>query len=213
MRGLETSCVYPISPFTENESNSEEKTFSHLNETISGKKKKVFIVDAGLTFNSPYPAILRPQRAVNLILSFDFSARDADNANPFSELLLAEKWARIHHIPFPKIGEDIFEKEGLKELYVFKDEDDINAPIILHFCLCNVQFRKFSAPGVKRADDDTSGDFDIFEEESPYSTFDFHYKEEEFNKLHDLMKFNTLLNKQKILEAIKDCVRLKRESL
>lgn len=63
------------------------------------------------------------------------------------ELLLAEKWARIHHIPFPKIGEDIFEKEGLKELYVFKDEDDINAPIILHFCLCNVQFRKFSAPG------------------------------------------------------------------
>lgn len=45
--------------------------------------KKLYMVDAGLTFNSPYPLVLRPQRAVSLILSFDFSARPTDDHPPF----------------------------------------------------------------------------------------------------------------------------------
>ena len=59
------------------------KEFSRLDETISGKKKKVFLVDAGLAFNSPYPAVLRPQRFVDLIISFDLSARDKEDMDPF----------------------------------------------------------------------------------------------------------------------------------
>ena len=45
--------------------------------------KKLYVVDGGLTFNSPYPLVLRPQREVDLILSFDFSARPSDTALPF----------------------------------------------------------------------------------------------------------------------------------
>ena len=60
---------------------------------------------------------------------------------------MAEKWARLHHLPFPKIDRTVYEKEGLKECYVFKDEDNVHAPVILHFVLCNIQFRKFVKPG------------------------------------------------------------------
>ena len=42
------------------------------------------LVDSGLAFNSPYPAVVRPERKVDLILSFDFSQRDlGDNSMPF----------------------------------------------------------------------------------------------------------------------------------
>ena len=61
----------------------KENDFERLFEPISAQKKKVFVVDAGLTFNSPYPAILRPQRTVDLIISFDFSARPTDDSPPF----------------------------------------------------------------------------------------------------------------------------------
>ena len=45
--------------------------------------KKLYVVDGGLTFNSPYPLLLRPQRQVDIILSFDFSARPTDDTPPF----------------------------------------------------------------------------------------------------------------------------------
>lgn len=41
------------------------------------------LIDAGLMFNSPYPPLLRKQRSVDLILSFDFSARESDEERPF----------------------------------------------------------------------------------------------------------------------------------
>lgn len=50
-------------------------------------KKQVHLVDAGLTFNTPYPPVLRPQRAVDLIISFDFSARETDESNPFKVII------------------------------------------------------------------------------------------------------------------------------
>ena len=45
--------------------------------------KRMYVVDGGLTFNSPYPLLLRPQRHVDLLLSFDFSARPSDSTPPF----------------------------------------------------------------------------------------------------------------------------------
>jgi phospholipase A2 len=42
------------------------------------------IVDSGVAFNSPFPAMLRPERKVELILSFDFSQRaGGDTELPF----------------------------------------------------------------------------------------------------------------------------------
>jgi len=52
-------------------------------ENICIHKKRMELVDAGLMFNSPYPPLLRKQRSVDLILSFDFSAREKDEERPF----------------------------------------------------------------------------------------------------------------------------------
>ena len=45
------------------------------------------LIDAGLMFNSPYPPLLRKERSVDLILSFDFSARETDEERPFKVLI------------------------------------------------------------------------------------------------------------------------------
>ena len=45
--------------------------------------KHIYLVDSGLVFNSPYPPMLRPERNVDVILSFDFSARDREIESPF----------------------------------------------------------------------------------------------------------------------------------
>ena len=57
--------------------------FDGIFEMHSTAVKHIYMVDAGLTFNSPYPLILRPQRQVDIILSFDFSARQSDETHPF----------------------------------------------------------------------------------------------------------------------------------
>ena len=57
-----------------------------------GKEKTMCIVDSGIAFNSPFPAMLRPERKVELILSFDFSQRDGgDKELPF-------KVSTLHHL-------------------------------------------------------------------------------------------------------------------
>lgn len=64
------------------------------------------------------------------------------------ELLLAEKWARMNKLPFPKIDPKVFDREGLKECYVFKPrKGEKNCPTVIHFVLVNINFRTFKAPG------------------------------------------------------------------
>lgn len=57
--------------------------FDGIFEMYPTNMKKLYVVDGGLTFNSPYPLLLRPQRQVDLLLSFDFSARESDSTPPF----------------------------------------------------------------------------------------------------------------------------------
>lgn len=50
----------------------------------SNKEKTMCVVDSGIAFNSPFPAVLRAERNVELILSFDFSQKDdGDDGLPF----------------------------------------------------------------------------------------------------------------------------------
>ena len=57
--------------------------FDGIFEMYPTSIKKLYVVDGGLSFNSPFPLLLRPQRFVDLILSFDFSARPTDTSPPF----------------------------------------------------------------------------------------------------------------------------------
>uniref|UniRef100_A0A8C3A5R6 Phospholipase A2 n=1 Tax=Cyclopterus lumpus TaxID=8103 RepID=A0A8C3A5R6_CYCLU len=227
MLGLNLNTSFPFSPGNEilcNATTPEDEVdavtdpdeFNRIYEPLDVKSKKIHVVDSGLTYNLPYPLILRTQRGVNLIISFDFSARPSDSSPPFKELLLAEKWARMNKLPFPKIDPKVFDREGLKECYVFKPEKGKkNCPTIIHFVLVNINFRTFKAPGVPRVTEleKEFADFDIFDDpESPFSTFNFQYSNEAFTRLHDLMEFNTLNNLEVIKEAIKECIASRKEN-
>ncbi|XP_037325872.2 cytosolic phospholipase A2 [Pungitius pungitius] len=228
MLGLNLNTSFPFSPGNEvtcNATTPEDEVdnvtdpdeFNRIYEPLDVKSKKIHIVDSGLTYNLPYPLILRPQRGVDLIISFDFSARPSDSSPPFKEILLAEKWARMNKLPFPKIDPKVFDREGLKECYVFKPErGQRNCPTVIHFVLVNIDFRTFKAPGVPRVTEMEKefADFDIFDDpESPFSTFNFQYSNEAFTRLHDLMEFNTLNNLEVIKEAIKDSITSRKENL
>uniref|UniRef100_A0A669AYP7 Phospholipase A2 n=1 Tax=Oreochromis niloticus TaxID=8128 RepID=A0A669AYP7_ORENI len=190
--------THAMTPEEEVDAVTDPDEFDRIYEPLDVKSKKIHVVDSGLTYNLPYPLILRPQRGVDLIISFDFSARPSDSSPPFKELLLAEKWARMNKLPFPKIDPKVFDREGLKECYVFKPKrGEKNCPTVIHFVLVNINFRKFKAPGVPRETEKEKelADFDIFDDpETPYSTFNFQYSNEAFIQLHDLMEFNTLNN-------------------
>ncbi|XP_005938569.1 cytosolic phospholipase A2 [Haplochromis burtoni] len=208
--------THAMTPEEEVDAVTDPDEFDRIYEPLDVKSKKIHVVDSGLTYNLPYPLILRSQRGVDLIISFDFSARPSDSSPPFKELLLAEKWARMNKLPFPKIDPKVFDREGLKECYVFKPKSgEKNCPTVIHFVLVNINFRKFKAPGVPRETEKEKelADFDIFDDtETPYSTFNFQYSNEAFIQLHDLMEFNTLNNLEVIKEAIKDCIASRKDN-
>uniref|UniRef100_A0A8C1HYB4 Phospholipase A2 group IVA n=1 Tax=Cyprinus carpio carpio TaxID=630221 RepID=A0A8C1HYB4_CYPCA len=174
MLGLNLNNAVPCSHFTETASPMEDEVdavtalfeFDCIYEPLD--------VDSSLTFNLPYPLILRSQRGVGLMIP------------PFKELLLAEKWAQMNKLPFPKIDPKVFDQEGMKECYVFKPKQgEKNCPIIFHFVLVNIEFRKFKAPGVPHQMDKERefAGFDIFDDpETPYSTFSFQYSKQEVIK-------------------------------
>lgn len=185
-------------------------------QIVSSTVKNTFLVDGGLDFNSPYPLMLRPQRNVDIILSFDFSQRDKDNTPAFTELLLAEKWAKEENLPFPPVASDPqINDADVKELYVFEDSNDINCPIVMHFVLLNKTFKEFKEPGIPRETEEEKsfGNFSIFDDkDEPYSSFTFDYTHRTYERLCKLMKFNTLLNLDVIKEKLANRIESRRNN-
>lgn len=177
------------------------------------KRKRMELIDAGLMFNSPYPPLLRKQRSVDLILSFDFSARESDEERPFKNIKLAEDWAKRNGLLFPPIDADEqFDRDGWKECYVFKDPTNPECPIILHFVLVNKTYRDFVRPGVPRTtkEEQKAGDFPIFNDPNKrFSTFNLKYSHDIFDRLSGLVEFNTAINEQLIKDAMVECVQRK----
>ncbi|XP_042204913.1 cytosolic phospholipase A2-like isoform X3 [Homarus americanus] len=235
-RGLSLRHSFPISPFAADamaeEEDQEDQVDSDMDfgascryKALDNTAKKLFIVDSGLAFNSPYPLLLRPQRAVDIYLSFDFSQRPKDSSPPFKELLLAEKWAIQNKVPFPPIQKQIeqYENEEVRECYVFKHPDDQFCPVILHFPLVNNKFRDFKAPGVPRETEEEKqfADFPIFDDpQNPFSSMNFVYEPLQYDRLTKLVEFNTLscidTIKKEIEEAVvrqKNCVKVSFDSV
>lgn len=183
-------------------------------ENVCIYKKRMELIDAGLMFNSPYPPLLRKQRSVDLILSFDFSARETDEERPFKNIKLAEDWAKRNGLPFPPIDADEqFDREGWKECYVFKDPTNPKCPIVLHFVLVNKTYRDFVRPGIPRVtkEEKKAGDFPLFNDPNKrFSTFNLKYSHDIFDRLSGLVEFNTALNEQLIKDTMAECVQRKR---
>ncbi|XP_021086349.1 cytosolic phospholipase A2 zeta isoform X2 [Mesocricetus auratus] len=157
------------------------------------------LVDAGIAINSPFPLILQPQRAVDLIVSFDYSLEA-----PFETLQMTEKYCLDRGIPFPRIEVDSKDFEDPRECYLFTKADDPCSPIVLHFPLVNRTFRTHLAPGVERqtAQEKAFGDFIINGPDTPYGMMDFTYERKEFDRLVALSRYNVLNNMETIRLAL-----------
>lgn len=201
LRGLQ------LTPVPSAEAKEVTDTVDHL----AVKAKRIYLVDSGLLFNSPYPPLLRPERDVDIFLSFDFSAREKDDELSFNELYLAEQWARANNLKFPPINaKEQLQTDGIKEYYVFTDPADPTCPVVVHFPLVNKTFKEQSKPGVPRMTDEEKkfANFSVFEDaDDYYSTFNFHYPTKPFDRLSALTEFNTLLAEEAIKDVIADCVR------
>ncbi|XP_037690157.1 cytosolic phospholipase A2 zeta isoform X6 [Choloepus didactylus] len=172
---------------------------------LTPMKDCLYLVDGGFAINSPFPLALLPQRAVDLILSFDYSL-DA----PFEVLQMTEKYCRDRGIPFPKIEVCPGDLEEPRECYLFAEAEDPRSPIVLHFPLVNHTFRTHLAPVVERqtAEEKAFGDFVISGPDTPYGMMNFTYKPEEFDRLVALSRYNVLNNAETLRGAL--CLALDR---
>ena len=60
---------------------------------------------------------------------------------------MAEDWAKLHNIPFPTIDRTLYEREGMKDYYVFYDEGIDRCPIVIHIPIASVKFKTHSVFG------------------------------------------------------------------
>uniref|UniRef100_A0A668AID6 PLA2c domain-containing protein n=1 Tax=Myripristis murdjan TaxID=586833 RepID=A0A668AID6_9TELE len=163
------------------------------------------LVDAGHAINIGCVPILRPQREVDLIISLSYSWE------PANILKKTANYCKDHDIPFPNVDYAIMDAAHEKEVYVFEDGEDPNAPIVLHFPMVNDTYRQFKAPGVPRKGEKEmkAGEVDVKTNKSPYKTKNLTYSKEDFRALVDLTSYNVINNKQHILNILRRAVEKK----
>ncbi|XP_069036251.1 cytosolic phospholipase A2 gamma-like [Lepisosteus oculatus] len=149
---------------------------------------KIYLIDAGLSINSAYPLVLRRDRGVQLILSFDFSEGD-----PFMTVTKAAEYCDKNKIPFPPIPVSEEEKNCPASVYIFKGT---NTPTVMHFPLFNK--------------DNCGGEEKIEAMRETYTTFKRSYSENELQDLLKAAKKNVEINRNKIVAEIQNAVDAER---
>ncbi|XP_015205972.2 cytosolic phospholipase A2 zeta-like isoform X2 [Lepisosteus oculatus] len=175
--------------------------------SLTPSDSKLHLVDSGFAINTGFPPLFRPQRKVDIILSFNFTWGDQ-----FKALKLTEQYCADHRLPFPRIDLSGLEGRPLQECYVFADDHDPRAPIVVHFPLTNASFREYRAPGVKRVGEEElkKGEVDVTSTASPYRTYDMSYSAEEFERLVALAAYNVVHSKEAVLGALQQALARKR---
>ncbi|XP_041121937.1 cytosolic phospholipase A2 zeta-like [Polyodon spathula] len=170
---------------------------------------QLHLADSGFSINTGTPPLLRPERGVDVLLSFNFTWGDQ-----FKALKLTEQYCADHCLPFPRIDLSSIEGRPLQECYVFTDEGDPRAPIVLHFPLVNYSFRENSAPGVQRVGEAELSEarFKVLTPDSDYRTFDVSYTPAQHRRLVELTCYNVLNNSQALQGALRQALDRKREA-
>ncbi|XP_030402361.1 cytosolic phospholipase A2 gamma-like isoform X1 [Gopherus evgoodei] len=163
-------------------------TDSKAQSTGLTNKEFIHLIDAGIAINAAYPLVLRPERKVKLILSFDFSDGD-----PFETIKKTAKYCEANNIPFPEINtEEIKDIDKPSDCYIFKGKD---VPTIMHFPL----FNNKNCP-------DKIKDF-----RDTFTTFTSSYSEDNVKILLKKAKMNVSNNKDRILKEIQQIVSSPKE--
>ncbi|XP_043383042.1 cytosolic phospholipase A2 gamma isoform X3 [Chelonia mydas] len=144
------------------------------------KDKVISLVDAGIAINCAFPLVLRPERKVKLILSFDYGPFE-----PFKALKQTAKYCKENCIPFPEIDEKLLqEPDNPSDCYIFRGE---GAPTVMHFPL----FNKVNCPAY------------VTEWRIRFTPVRCLYHVGDITKLLQSARLNVSNNKDKILQEIK----------
>ncbi|KAG6927272.1 phospholipase A2 group IVC, partial [Chelydra serpentina] len=156
---------------------------SALDSTELVKDKVISLVDAGIAINCAFPLVLRPERKVKLILSFDYGPFE-----PFKALKQTAKYCKENCIPFPEIDETLLqEPDNPSDCYIFRGE---GAPTVMHFPL----FNRVNCPAY------------VTEWRIRFTMLRFLYHVGDITKLLQSARLNVSNNKDKILQEIKHIV-------
>nr|XP_056707873.1 cytosolic phospholipase A2 delta-like [Euleptes europaea] len=164
---------------------------------LTPSEDDISLVDAAYFINTSCPPLLRKERKVDVILSFDYSL-DA----PFQSIEQMEKYCMEQGIPFPRISVSEEDKQNPRECYLFIDDENKKAPIVLHFPLVLDSFQNFKETGVKRSKTEMDeGAVPLAGCHSPYRLMNFTYTKKDFDKLLKLAEYNVQNNRDWILQA------------
>ncbi|XP_074838420.1 cytosolic phospholipase A2 gamma-like [Carettochelys insculpta] len=153
---------------------------SALDSTDLVKEKVISLVDAGIAINCAFPLVLRPERKVKLILSFDYGPFE-----PFKAIKQAARYCKENCIPFPEIDEKLLQDpDNPSDCYIFRGE---GAPTVMHFPL----FNKVNCPAY------------VKEWKIRFTVVRFLYHMGDITKLLQSARLNVSNNKDKILQEIR----------
>ncbi|XP_073725445.1 cytosolic phospholipase A2 zeta-like [Misgurnus anguillicaudatus] len=187
----------------------KEKHADAFPNTLTPMDSMLSLVDGGFAINSGFIPVLGSQRHADVILSLNYSW-DQDQ---FQVLKQTYDYCTDRKIPFPKIDFKKAESEPIQEVYVFEDQENPEAPIVIHFPFVNITYKQFKAPGVKRVGEKElkEGDVNVnlTGDSSPYITRKITYTPEDYDKLINLTSYNILNNKDAILEMLNQAVKRK----
>lgn len=160
------------------------------------------LVDAGIDYNLPFPPLLRPERAVDVIIVIDASSPILEKKGGklhVGALSLAQEWARAQNLPFPTlVGTAEYEKATemsepdrlAQAVTVFKGKT--GEPTIIYVPTMDNEFNKDSNFSVKKC------------LESDCSTISFGYSDENIDGLVNHMKNTVVESADLIKETIRE---------
>ncbi|XP_077178899.1 cytosolic phospholipase A2 delta-like [Paroedura picta] len=166
-------------------------------------EKELCLVDAGYFINTSSPPLLRKERNVDIILSFDYNLVETR----FHSIEKTGRCCMEKRIPFPQIVLSEEDKKNPKECYVFMDKENPEVPIVLHFPLVDNSFREYKRSGIKRSPAEMEkGEMDFTNLKSPYRMTNLTYTEEDFDKLLNLCDYNVQNNSELVLQALRTAI-------
>ncbi len=159
------------------------------------------LVDAGITFNLPYPPISgeRPERKADVIIFLDASAGVLPN-----ELKKVENYARKHGLKFPVIDYTDVEK---KTCAVFKDEKDPEVPVVIYMPrISDAQLWQQHKSTSELSQYSNIENFNLEtctnQAGQVCNTINFEYNEQQAQQVMNQTEFNMVVNKDTIVEAL-----------
>ncbi|MGC2310889.1 MAG: hypothetical protein WA432_04675 [Candidatus Babeliaceae bacterium] len=167
-------------------------TFGMKNHPLN-TYEKITLVDAGSDFNLPFPPLLRPERALDIIIVLDASANVITDNAP--ALRSAQAYANEHNMLFPPID---YSKVTTQNCSVHQDPNNPQAPIIIYVpLLYNKNYGTLNPQDLKTY--------------SFLDTFNFIYTPAQVNQLSGLLEFTMQEANPLIMQVVNQVIERKEQ--